>query len=630
MKKLIFFTWLSLTSITLYGQEAYLNLESKIEKWMTSTKQEVIIPINDSYKTIEFLNYGYSITGYFKKGYVQAGSWITISDNKNNYKLSGVVLRNSQVKGVIEESNGICTYGVFDVSNHTLGNIINKIKQAQELQITNVQVEYYKGYYNDCPTILSMNPASLAIDGKTAGRGYYGFYCPLKSDVVDNIGYKNLKELILTADENCCLQKGDLHKFLGTVKPVLTDTGYIAFMRLEGDEINIPGAAETKISVKREGDVVKLLRIYKPDDIMVSDELTAPSSLIPDEKLRDIRTFYQNVIEICSIFRDGSSYRGKVKVNIVDSADGKTFTPKLTLTHGTYTFSNGDVFTGNLSGQYYGGIPIDGTMKFADGTEASGNWLKKYNLTQKQANSLISKKFPTTIRGQAKEYQRAAEERAFFETYIKYETLSEYNRIHFFSPDAESLNACYPSYLLYNKKTGYYTCISKKDEILLSFKVDNKGQHIVETIYSNTENNKPKYINILTYYSNGKVQSIKSYHYDSRQIYLVVNFFSDGIIKNAYMYDRGNSNKIILRKSKESHPTLGGFTSKLYDLDGNYEKTIEWHIGEWHDLYKTEYANLNPGVLDLSKFKQIEYVAKEIEYVAKDKIFSPIIDPLKK
>lgn len=96
------------------------------------------------------------------------------------------------------------------------------------------------------------------------------------------------------------------------------------------------------------------------------------------------------------------------------------------------------------------------------------------------------------------------------------------------------------------------------------------------------------------------------------------------------MYDRGNSNKIILRKSKESHPTLGGFTSKLYDLDGNYEKTIEWHIGEWHDLYKTEYANLNPGVLDLSKFKQIEYVAKEIEYVAKDKIFSPIIDPLKK
>ena len=154
-------------------------------------------------------------------------------------------------------------------------------------------------------------------------------------------------------------------------------TGYIAFMRLEGDEINIPGAAETKISVKREGDVVKLLRIYKPDDIMVSDELTAPSSLIPDEKLRDIRTFYQNVIEICSIFRDGSSYRGKVKVNIVDSADGKTFTPKLTLTHGTYTFSNGDVFTGNLSGQYYGGIPIDGTMKFADGTEASGNWLKK-------------------------------------------------------------------------------------------------------------------------------------------------------------------------------------------------------------------------------------------------------------
>ena len=96
------------------------------------------------------------------------------------------------------------------------------------------------------------------------------------------------------------------------------------------------------------------------------------------------------------------------------------------------------------------------------------------------------------------------------------------------------------------------------------------------------------------------------------------------------MYVRGNSNRIILRKSKESHPTLRGFTSKLYDLDGNYEKTIKWSIGEGHDLFETWYANLNPGVLDLSKFKQIEYVAKDIEYVAKDKIFSPIIDPQKK
>ena len=39
--------------------------------------------------------------------------------------------------------------------------------------------------------------------------------------------------------------------------------------------------------------------------------------------------------------------------------------------------------------------------------------------------------------------------------------------------------------------------------------------------------------------------------------------------KNAYMYGRGNSGKTILRRSKESHPTFGGFSTKLYDLDGN-------------------------------------------------------------
>jgi hypothetical protein len=35
-----------------------------------------------------------------------------------------------------------------------------------------------------------------------------------------------------------------------------------------------------------------------------------------------------------------------------------------------------------------------------------------------------------------------------------------------------------------------------------------------------------------------------------------------------------------LRKTKEFNPTFGGYTSKLYDLNGNFEREIKWDIGE--------------------------------------------------
>jgi hypothetical protein len=81
----------------------------------------------------------------------------------------------------------------------------------------------------------------------------------------------------------------------------------------------------------------------------------------------------------------------------------------------------------------------------------------------------------------------------------------------------------------------------------------------------------------------------------------VINFFSDGSFKNAYLYDKGNSGKNILRKSKEAHPTYGGFLTRLYDLDGHYEKTIEWYIGGVHGQ-----RDLAPWALELNKLKRIK------------------------
>ena len=125
--------------------------------------------------------------------------------------------------------------------------------------------------------------------------------------------------------------------------------------------------------------------------------------------------------------------------------------------------------------------------------------------------------------------------------------------------------------------------IAEKDgKTLLSFSVDQFGRRIQEVIY---DDNLPIYFNVLSWYSNGKMESVKTYRvlsYDQGEIQgqleLSCNFFSDGLLRSAYQYCKGNNGKYVLRRSVESHPTWGGYTGKLYDLDGNYERTIDWKV----------------------------------------------------
>ena len=59
-----------------------------------------------------------------------------------------------------------------------------------------------------------------------------------------------------------------------------------------------------------------------------------------------------------------------------------------------------------------------------------------------------------------------------------------------------------------------------------------------------------------------------------------------------------------MRKSKEAHPTFGGFSIKQYDLDGNYEKMTEWSIGDYDFKYYT--GRLKHETLKYITFKQIK------------------------
>ena len=607
MKRLFFITWILLVASPLFGQEDYFKLRNEIYEWMSSTMKEQKISADKSPKAIEYPEYGYSIVGYFKKGVLQDSTNVVICGSGKSFKLSGVVIGTTYVKGVKEEADGVCTYGIFKVSNFQDGSVVSKVKKAGELRISEEDVQYYKGYYNDCPAILSVRQNCIAVDGKTGGRNFIGLHCPLKKSYITSIGYRNLKELLLTVSGGCRIEYDGGYKFSGKLQPILQGNGYVAFRHLEGEKTNTPDDF-AKVSVNKDGAFVNMFILYKPDNKVLSEEFRVPISLISDENLWQVKVYLQNAKEVDRKYRDGSSYIGKFEVDIIDSEDGEMSSIDVKVTEGTYTYGNGDVFMGNVSGLYYGGTPIDGVTKFVDGTSARGNWLLKYDLTQSQLDSLKSRKYPPTeIRKQAEEYH-------YSNHYIEYEA----QWVSVFSPDKEECVKFYPdgyggwlckhySYLLYDKKAKRFAGIYEyegKEFVEFEFIVDDYGRHIEEIIY---EGNKPTYINVLSWYSNGEIQSIRSYHYDTKLIYLSINFFSDGSFKNAYQYEKGNGGEAILRKSKEARPTYGGFITKQYDLDGNYEKAIKWNIGVNDDIiWGSRIDDLSPEVLDMSTIKRIK------------------------
>lgn len=154
----------------------------------------------------------------------------------------------------------------------------------------------------------------------------------------------------------------------------------------------------------------------------------------------------------------------------------------------------------------------------------------------------------------------------------------------------------------YDKTNKYYNTSDGE----LRFAVDEKGYRKWDILYYE---NKPIFFNVYTWYVNGVIESIKSYHYNSQNIYnaqniyVICHFFTDGELRSAYQYGSGNSNKNVLRKSKESHPTFGGYSCKQYDLNGKYERSISWKIGEEpYGLFIYKFA---PNRLEFNKLKPV-------------------------
>ena len=592
--------------ISVLSQTTFDAIEADVRSW--SNEHMKTFGLNSkSPKTIEFPTQRYSIKGVISKGVLcerTIAKFYDISSLTPNLLLEGKVIYNASrlvIDGIKYENTPTGTnkiYGQFYVYNMDDYSMNYKAKKAGDLRIKCQNAAYLEGFYLGCPVIVSLvgGSSSVYVDGKTGGRGY-SFLSAIIPDITLNEDDSfDVYQILLRAKDGVTMCWENEVMFEGSVKPTIGEDSVIVFYRLEGQQTGMT-IGPKKISVSRKNGNIVCTQEDNDDNQLLSKETmyVRDDGTLSEMDYWNAGKIYENCYLAQWTYRNGNFFEGTVKTVITPNEDN-SLNISSRATKGVFKYPNGDRFEGDISSTSVGPFFIDGTTFFADGSKVKGNWLEKYKLNNSQWEKVFKCMNPSDAKALAQKLMRS-------NYYPEYEYSGS---IEYFDPSEEKQESIWTSYyFIYDKAKKRYTCKYRDSKkTLLEFAVDNKGYRKWEIVF---ENEKPTYINEFTWYSNGIVESIKSYSYNTKKIYLSCNFFSDGKLRSAYQYGRGNTGENILRKSKESHPTFGGYTCKLYDLNGNYERSIDWKIGIGESLFGGRYVQkMAPAHLIFSKLTPIE------------------------
>ena len=456
------------------------------------------------------------------------------------------------------------------------------------MQIVPKSVDFYEGFYSDYkyPAIVKVQePAFVAFKGTENLL----FLC---ASIPADQNYEDVSSLIFETDRNAYIVAKDSMIFSGKMEDrQRLDDGRIQFSYGTGMLSNFPNSSYDYLKLIEKADSVFLIVGVKPSSKYNLNKITLYMQKAADEpitKYWNLNYSYQQCNYAFIEYRDGNSFSGRVSYS-KDVMTAEVPVP-LKLRKGLFKYANGDYFMGDCSAEQIGVIFLDGKTVFNDKTTSSENWLLNYKISPEQLEQITLAQNPTQARQMALDFEKENSQLAFKEKFIDYKCLS-FSSPRYFSPIKEyaaTLTGMYMTYDVAKKQyiwhaTNFCSELANDKNIQLVFALNPDGSRKWEIVYeydAHIEKYIPEFINEYTWYSNGQIQCIKSYTYHGKQKVLVCNFHSDGVIRSAYKYAIGNNGKYILRMSKEILPSMDGYSCKLNDLDGNFERTVNWEIGE--------------------------------------------------
>ena len=362
------------------------------------------LPKGAKKKNVDFKDKGYSISGYFLKNKPVENKIIRIYDAKGTIVLYGVyriIDGKSAVHGRHDYESGgriVSTYGIFYVSNGA-DRLVMKPRKASGLSVTNGQVDIWSGFYHDCRAeFRRATPYVLSVIDENRSWYCKSLLAKVPQSAVRSLSYENIdvEALLLSDTLSVEMTLQDDTEFAGLALGKRSRNGYVYFTLLDGEKTDKSGCKNIVSQDSRWGESAKYeLAVRNPQYSGIKEKLFyLPCTMenIEPDSLYNEQYYWNRSPEIAVTYLNGDTYIGDFKVengSVVNTA-------------GIYTYSNGDKFIGDLSGEYFGGFPVAGKVIFKDGTEREGNWVEKYELTDAQYKSLLSRNHtPTAIRDAA-------------------------------------------------------------------------------------------------------------------------------------------------------------------------------------------------------------------------------------
>lgn len=390
--------WTLMSSLSMFSQ---IKEETLYFEEITSNTLSAYVPKGTRDKTVSFTDKGYVISGKMYKKELVSGSMIEITDTRNNMILKGeysLAGSKPSVRGRLDYNCGgsiSSIYGTFSVSNGKDG-LVMKPGRADTLSVKEMQWDIWSGMWQGKSCVIARTHPGAFLYINTADKNwpYNEFRASIAEENLVLYGYENIKALLLldTLQVEVSFRNGI--RFTGNVAGKTAGGDDIAFTYLDGTKTYLPGR---RISVAKEydGQAVKYTFTAENDSssVVLKEKYFLPMSADIDIDSLWFRSYYQrHSSDIYVKYVGGHNFYGNFKVE-----KGKPVN-----TVGTFTYSNGDKFIGNLSGKYYGGIPVEGKTIFSDGTLVEGNWLESYCLTDSQLNSLAEiSHVPSLVRAKA-------------------------------------------------------------------------------------------------------------------------------------------------------------------------------------------------------------------------------------
>ncbi len=589
-----------LFSISSFAQNIFNYDKNEANLWYRN-KISSAAEIRSKTKEIDFLSHHYAVKGIVSKNMLVSQQIVHIydydSDKNQRIILQGKVSYDKNkfvVEGIRHNytDSGIArTYGSFYVSNTDNGAMTLKVKEAKNLTITDKEIRYYMGYYRSTPIIyrLGHDPHIYIYSDKDGEEGDAWFSAPVPSSVVKTIRYNDLSKILLGV-KSAFMRYGNGSHFDGNVRPIMKEDKSIDFIRLEGTLNTFSAYNRYRHISMAKKDGYLQLTLDSPLDY--DSPLLGETYFIPDdgtireEEYWDTYKYFKNFEMMKLTYRNGNSFYGKGI--FIEGQD--MFEVPVKATQGTFEYANGDKFIGNVNGNTSGPFFIDGVTIFKDGSEYKGDWLENIRLTQELWEKVLENQYPSDALVTAIKLQQKFQYKLQYKDYYMKKSYNReqgyYHHFYYFKPT----DVCWGSpsirakHIRLNKKNGRYEFLDPEndDAIILEVLVDESGKHIEEIVYDKNQKTgeyEPTYINQFGYYTNGVCKTIKSYSYTSKKAIFLCSFFSNGELENAYQYALGNNDRWILRRYKEYDKSWDTHHSYLYDLDGNFEKTINWCVG---------------------------------------------------